>query len=150
MAVESLPPIRGHVQLYLLNAEGEEELAAEADNLFVNTGYQQVATLLAGVDTPFPQYMAIGTVASPTISGSDTALGNETSRKAITSSGVVASYTTRFAAFWTAAEAQGTITEVGLFVNASGPPMLARAALSATKGAQSMTIVWQLQLPTVT
>lgn len=140
-------PIRGHVAIYLGSDHGWE-LVAESDNLFVNVGYQQIALFLAGVSTPRPAYMAVGTAASPTIAATDTALGTELSRKAISSGGVIAGYTVRLAGFWLPAEAQGTITEAGLFVSASGPPMLARVAISVTKGNQPMNVVWQLQLPT--
>jgi len=147
---DALRPIRGHVAVYLGPGPGQSgrwALAAEADNLFVNVGYQQIATFLAGAGTPKPAYIAVGDVASPTIAAADTALGHETSRKAISSGGVVGGYTVRLGGYWMPAEAQGSITEVGLFVSSVGGAMLARAAVTTTKGNQPMNVIWQLQLP---
>ena len=147
---DGLRPIRGHVAIYLGPGPGQRgrwTLVAEADNLFVNVGYQQIATFLAGAGTPKPAYIAVGDVASPTVAAADTALGHETSRKAISSGGVVGGYTVRLGGYWMPAEAQGSITEVGLFVSSVGGAMLARAAVTTTKVNQPMNVIWQLQLP---
>ncbi len=90
--------------------------------------------------------MAIGTGSSSAVAG-DTALGTETDRNALTTSGgTVSGATITYACTWSAGDGTGGIKEAGIFDASTGGDMLARTVFSVVnKGASdSMTITWTI------
>lgn len=118
------------------------EVVQEVDNLVVTAGKGFVASRMAGTSANVMSHMAIGT-GSTAAGASDTALGSEAARTALTStnvSGAVVTYVDTFAA----GTGTGAITEAAILNASSGGTMLCRTVFSVVnKGASdSMTITW--------
>ena len=119
------------------------EVVKEIPNLVVTAGKNWVAGMLNNVGTKM-QYMGVGT-GTGAAALSDTALGTEVDRNALTSS-TVTNNTIVHAATWAAGDATGALTEAGLFDSASGGVMMARTVFSVVnKGASdSLSITWTI------
>ena len=118
------------------------EVVQEVDNLVVTAGKGFVASRMVGTSANVMSHMAIGTGTSAA-GASDTALGSEAARTALTSanvSGAVVTYVDTFAA----GTGTGAITEAAILNASSGGTMLCRTVFSVVnKGASdSMTITW--------
>ena len=129
--------MKGHLTIAL-----NGEVVQEVDNLVVTAGKGFVASRMAGTSANVMSHMAIGT-GSTAASASDTALGSEAARTALTSanvSGAVVTYVDTFAA----GTGTGAITEAAILNASSGGTMLCRTVFSVVnKGASdSMTITW--------
>ena len=129
--------MKGHLTIAL-----NGEVVQEVDNLVVTAGKGFVASRMAGTSANVMSHMAIGT-GSTAASASDTALGSEAARTAVTStnvSGAVVTYVDTFAA----GTGTGAITEAAILNASSGGTMLCRTVFSVVnKGASdSMTITW--------
>jgi len=129
--------MKGHLTIAL-----NGEVVQEVDNLVVTAGKGFVASRMAGTSANVMSHMAIGT-GSSAAGASDTALGSEAARTALTStnvSGAVVTYVDTFAA----GTGTGAITEAAILNASSGGTMLCRTVFSVVnKGASdSMTITW--------
>ena len=129
--------MKGHLTIAL-----NGEVVQEVDNLVVTAGKGFVASRMVGTSANVMSHMAIGT-GSTAASASDTALGSEAARTALTSanvSGAVVTYVDTFAA----GTGTGAITEAAILNASSGGTMLCRTVFSVVnKGASdSMTITW--------
>lgn len=129
--------MKGHLTIAL-----NGEVVQEVDNLVVTAGKGFVASRMAGTSANVMSHMAIGT-GSTAAGASDTALGSEAARTALTStnvSGAVVTYVDTFAA----GTGTGAITEAAILNASSGGTMLCRTVFSVVnKGASdSMTITW--------
>ena len=129
--------MKGHLTIAL-----NGEVVREVDNLVVTAGKGFVASRMAGTSANVMSHMAIGTGTSAA-GASDTALGSEAARTALTStnvSGAVVTYVDTFAA----GTGTGAITEAAILNASSGGTMLCRTVFSVVnKGASdSMTITW--------
>ena len=129
--------MKGHLTIAL-----NGEVVQEVDNLVVTAGKGFVASRMAGTSANVMSHMAIGT-GSTAANASDTALGSEAARTALTStnvSGAVVTYVDTFAA----GTGTGAITEAAILNASSGGTMLCRTVFSVVnKGASdSMTITW--------
>jgi len=118
------------------------ETVKEVDNLVVTAGKGFVASRMKDASTTAMTHMAIGT-GSTAAAASNTALGSQSARTALTSttvSGADITYVDTFAA----GTGTGAITEAGLFNASSSGTMLCRTVFSVVnKGASdSMTITW--------
>jgi hypothetical protein len=118
------------------------ETVKEVDNLVVTAGKGFVASRMKDASTTAMTHMAIGT-GSTAAAASNTALGSQSARTALTSttvSGADVTYVDTFAA----GTGTGAITEAGLFNASSSGTMLCRTVFSVVnKGASdSMTITW--------
>ena len=118
------------------------ETVKEVDNLVVTAGKGFVASRMKDATTTAMTHMAIGT-GSTAAAASNTALGSQSARTALTSttvSGADITYVDTFAA----GTGTGAITEAGLFNASSSGTMLCRTVFSVVnKGASdSMTITW--------
>ena len=114
----------------------------EVDNLVVTAGKGYVASRMKDATTTAMSHMAIGS-GSTAAAASDTALGSELGRVALTStnvSGAIVTYTATFAA----GTATGAATEAAILNASSGGTMLCRTVFSVVnKGASdSMTVTW--------
>ena len=118
------------------------ETVQEVDNLVVTAGKGYVASRMKDATATAMSHMAIGS-GSTAAAASDTALGNQLGRVALTStavSGAVVTYTATFGA----GTGTGAVTEAGILNASSGGTMLCRTVFSVVnKGASdSMTITW--------
>jgi len=118
------------------------ETVQEVDNLVVTAGKGYVASRMKDASATAMSHMAIGS-GSTAAAASDTALGNQLGRVALTSTAVsnaVVTYTATFGA----GTGTGAVTEAGILNASSGGTMLCRTVFSVVnKGASdSMTITW--------
>ena len=118
------------------------ETVQEVDNLVVTDGKEYVASRMKDATATAMSHMAIGS-GSTAAAASDTALGNQLGRVALTStavSGAVVTYTATFGA----GTGTGAVTEAGILNASSGGDLLCRTVFSVVnKGASdSMTITW--------
>lgn len=118
------------------------ETVKEVDNLVVTDGKEYVASRMKDATTTAMSRMAIGT-GSTAAAASDSALGSEAARVALTSTTVSGADVTYVATFG-AGTGTGAITEAGILNAASSGTMLCRTVFSVVnKGASdSMTITW--------
>ena len=136
---------RGRVVIYVYHDDGRVD-HIPIDNIVVNGGRDRFAALVAQVSTVFPSHIAIGT-GTTAATVTDTAMETEVDRNVIgtttSSAGVVT-----FKAFFSKTEANGnTISEVGLFDQASGGTMICHSILGATVAKDatiSLSIIWTL------
>lgn len=118
------------------------EVVQEVDNLVVTDGKEYVASRMKDATATAMSHMEIGS-GSTAAAASNSALGNDLGRVALTSttvSGAVVTYVATFGA----GTGTGAVTEAGLFNASSGGTMLCRTVFSVVnKGAaDSMTITW--------
>lgn len=119
-----------------------DEVVQEIDNLVVTAGKGYVASRMEGTSANVMSHMAVGT-GSTAAAASDTALGSELDRNALTST-TVTNNEVAYVCTYAAGDATGAITEAGLFNASSGGTMLCRTVFSVVnKGASdAMTITW--------
>ena len=118
------------------------ETVQEVDHLVVTDGKEYVASRMKDATATAMSHMAIGS-GSTAAAASDSALGNQLGRVALTStavSGAVVTYTATFGA----GTGTGAVTEAGILNASSGGDLLCRTVFSVVnKGASdSMTITW--------
>jgi len=138
--------MKGHVSIEVIYDDHTEVI--EQDNIVVNTGRDRFAALITQDSSAFPSHIAVGTDATAA-DLSDTALGTEVDRNAITVDFASAGVAT-YKAYFSKSEANGnTIAEVGLFDQSSGGTMFCRSVLSSTVAKTSsiaLNITWTITL----
>ena len=119
-----------------------DEVVQEIDNLVVTTGKAYVASRMKDATTTAMSHMAVGT-GSTAAAASDTALGNESARVALTSTTVSGADVVYVATFG-AGTATAALTEAAILNASSSGTMLCRTVFSViNKGASdSMTVTW--------
>ena len=119
-----------------------DEVVQEIDNLVVTAGKGYVASRMKDATATAMSHMAVGT-GSTAAAASDTALGSELDRNALTST-TVTNNEVAYVCTYAAGDATGAITEAGLFNASSSGTMLCRTVFSVgNKGASdAMTITW--------
>ena len=129
--------MKGKLQIRL-----NDEVVQEVDNIVVTAGKGYVASRMKDATATAMSHMAIGS-GSTAAAASDTALGNQLGRVALTSTTVSAAVGTYVASF-PAGTGTGAVTEAGILNAASGGTMLCRTVFSVVnKGASdSMTVTW--------
>jgi len=129
--------MKGRLQIHL-----NDELVQEVDNVVVTAGKGYVASRMKDTTATAMSHMAIGS-GSTAAAASDTALGNELGRVALTSTTVSSAVVTYVASF-PAGTGTGAVTEAGILNASSGGTMLCRTVFSVVnKGASdSMTVTW--------
>ena len=117
-----------------------DEVVQEIDNLVVTTGKAYVASRMKDATTTAMSHMAVGT-GSTAAAASDTALGNESARVALTSTTVSGADVVYVATFG-AGTATAALTEAAILNASSSGTMLCRTVFSViNKGASdSMTV----------
>ena len=125
-----------------LNIAINGETVKEVDNVVVTAGKGYVASRMKDATATAMSHMGIGTGSTPA-GASDTALGSQSVRGALTSTTVSSNEVTYVATF-AAGSGTGAITEAGIFNASSSGTMLCRTVFSVVnKGASdSMTITW--------
>ena len=118
------------------------KIIQEVDNLVVTAGKAYVASRMKDATATAMSHMAIGS-GSTAAAASDTALGNQLGRVALTSTTVSNAVVTYVASF-PAGTGTGAVTEAAILNASSGGTMLCRTVFSVVnKGAQdSMTVTW--------
>ena len=129
--------MKGRLQIHV-----NDELVQEVDNLVVTTGKGYVASRMKDTSATAMSHMAIGS-GSTAAAASDTALGNELGRVALTSTTVSGAVVTYVASF-PAGTGTGAVTEAGILNASSSGTLLCRTVFSVVnKGASdSMTVTW--------
>ena len=124
------------------------KIIQEVDNLVVTAGKGYVASRMKDATATAMSHMAIGS-GSTAAAASDTALGNQLGRVALTSTTVSNAVVTYVASF-PAGTGTGAVTEAAILNASSGGTMLCRTVFSVVnKGAQdSMTVTWTCLLYT--
>lgn len=119
-----------------------DEVVQEIDNLVVTAGKGYVASRMKDATATAMSHMAVGT-GSTAAAASDTALGSELDRNALTGT-TVTNNEVAYVCSYAAGDATGAITEAGLFNASSSGTMLCRTVFSVVnKGASdAMTITW--------
>ena len=118
------------------------KIIQEVDNLVVTAGKGYVASRMKDTTATAMSHMAIGS-GSTAAAASDTALGNQLGRVALTSTTVSNAVVTYVASF-PAGTGTGAVTAAAILNASSGGTMLCRTVFSVVnKGAQdSMTVTW--------
>ena len=118
------------------------KIIQEVDNLVVTAGKGYVASRMKDTTATAMSHMAIGS-GSTAAAASDTALGNQLGRVALTSTTVSNAVVTYVASF-PAGTGTGAVTEAGILNASSGGTILCRTVFSVVnKGASdSMTVTW--------
>ena len=118
------------------------KIIQEVDNLVVTAGKGYVASRMKDTTATAMSHMAIGS-GSTAAAASDTALGIQLGRVALTSTTVSNAVVTYVASF-PAGTGTGAVTEAAILNASSGGTMLCRTVFSVVnKGASdSMTVTW--------
>ena len=129
--------MKGHLTIAL-----NGETVQEVPNLVVTTGKNYVASRMKDTTAAAMTHMAVGS-GSTAAAASDTALGNELDRQALTST-TVNNNTITYVATFGAGDGTGAVTEAGLFNASSGGSLLCRTVFSVVNksSTDSMTITW--------
>ena len=129
----------GHLSISI-----NDEVVQEVPNLVVTDGKEYVASRMKDTTKAAMSHMAIGTV-STAAAASDTALGGQVNRQALTSA-TVAGTTITYIATFGAGSGTGAITEAGLFNASSAGDMLCRTVFAVINKGQNdaMTISWSV------
>ena len=135
----------GKLTVEIKNDKGVVIETREVKNLVVDDGLEYIADRMKNNSTVM-SHMAIGT-GSTAAAASDTALGTEAARQALTSTTVTANAVAYVASFG-AGTGTGAITEAGILNNSTGGTLLCRTVFSVVnKGASdSMTITWTITI----
>jgi hypothetical protein len=125
-----------------LTIQVNDQVVQEVDNLVVTTGKGYVASRMKDATATAMSHMAIGT-STTAAAASQTALGSESARVALTSTTVSGADVTYVATF-PAGTGTAAITEAAILNASSGGTMLCRTVFAVVnKGASdSMTITW--------
>ena len=135
----------GKLTVEIKNDKGVVVETREVKNLVVDDGLEFIADRMKNNSTVM-SHMAIGT-GSTAAAASDTALGTEAARVALTSTTVTANAVAYVASFG-AGTGTGAITEAGILNANSSGTLLCRTVFSVVnKGASdSMTITWTVTI----
>ena len=135
----------GKLTIEIKNDKGTVIETREVKNLVVDAGLDYIADRMKNNSTVM-SHMAIGT-GSTAAAASDTTLGSEADRNALTST-TVTSNAVAYVASFAAGEGTGAITEAGIFNASSSGTLLCRTVFSVVnKGASdSMTITWTVTI----
>jgi hypothetical protein len=119
-----------------------DEVVQEIDNLVVTTGKAYVASRMKDASASAMSHMAVGT-GSTAAAASDTALGNESARVALTST-TVSGADVVYVATFAAGTGTAALTEAAILNASSSGTMLCRTVFAViNKGASdSMTVTW--------
>jgi hypothetical protein len=146
--------MKNNVKLVFENVETGEKEILELHNTECTVGKNSLASRMVGAEKGQVTYFAVGTGAStggdaPDVS--DTELNTELERKQISVRSATGN-TANFRVFFNTSEANGVLTEIGLFgddasITADSGTLFARAVIDKTKtSAETLTIDWSLDV----
>jgi len=141
MNLNELFKLTGKVHVTLTNERGEV-IEQRATNLVVTTGKNFTASRMVGTTSGVMSHMAIG-AGTTAAAASDTALGSELGRVALTASTSTNNVVTYTATFGVGV-GTGAVTEAGILNASSAGTMLCRVVFDVVnKGANdTMAITW--------
>ena len=136
----------GKLTVEIKDKHGKVKDTREVNNLVVDTGLAFIASRMKDATATAMSHMGIGTGTSAAAS-SDTTLGTEAARVALTST-TVTSNAVAYVASFAAGTGTGAITEAGILNGASGGTLLCRTVFSVVNKAasDSMTITWTVTI----
>jgi hypothetical protein len=136
----------GKLKITLRDSDGNIKEQREVKNLVVNAGKEFIASRMNAATMSPISHMAVGS-GSATAIVTDTTLGTQISRVALTSVAVL-SRTLTFTATFPAGVGSGALTEAGLFNAASGGTMLARTTFGVfnKQATDVLTIEWDVTI----
>jgi len=138
--------IKGTVRIQRWNKNGDLTLDTTFENLVVTSGLQWIIGRLNSPVPPVMNYIAVGTgTALPTLS--DTTLETEVARQAVSvAGGSVSGQTIVYSTSYGPGVATATLTEAGIFQEATGSSMLSRVTYPAiNKGVDdTVSILWTI------
>lgn len=142
---------RGDLLIELRDEFGNIKETVDLKNLVVAVGKAFIASRMMGVSAAVISHMAIGTgVVAANLS--DTTLGTEVGRAALTSTSNVTTTTTndavQYVATFAAGVGTGAITEAGILNASSAGTLLARTVFAVINKASldSLTITWKVTI----
>jgi hypothetical protein len=132
----------GQLTIRLLDKDGQLKSAHYVNNLVVSSGLAFISNRMANTDDAVMSHMAIGS-GSTGAGASDTALGSELTRVALTSATVSNSSITYIGTF-NAGIGTGAVSEAGIFNASTGGTMLCRTTFSTLnkQDDDSLQIEW--------
>ena len=137
--MENVEPT-GKVHIQHFDANGNLKSEHHVKNLVVTTGKNYIASRMVGTATAVMTHMGIGT-GSTTPAASNTALGTQTGRVALSNgNGSASGNAITFTATFPAGTGDGAITEAGIFNASSGGTMLCRTTFPVVNKASGDTI----------
>ena len=144
--INDLIKVRGELKLTLSSPQGNVKQEIIVPNLVVTTGKNLIASRLKDTTDAAMTHMAIGT-GSTAAAASDTALGSEAGRVALTST-TVTNNAVAYVASFGAGTGTGAITEAGLLNASSSGTLLCRTVFSViNKGANdTLGITWTVTI----
>ena len=128
----------GELKLTLTRPDGHVKHEVIIPNLVVTTGKNFIASRMKDASATAMTHMAIGT-GSTAAAASDTALGSEAGRAALTST-TVSTNNVAYVATFAAGTGTGAITEAGLFNASSSGTLLCRTVFSVINKASADTL----------
>jgi len=136
----------GKLTVEIKNDKGIVVEKREVKNLVVDDGLEYIASRMKDTSATAMSHMAIGT-GSTAAAASDTALGTEAARQALTSTTVTANAVAYVASF-AAGTGTGAITEAGLFNASSSGTLLCRTVFSVINkaAADTLGITWTVSV----
>jgi len=136
----------GKLTVEIKDKHGNVKDTREVKNLVVDTGLAFIASRMKDATATAMAHMGIGT-GSTAAAASDTALGTEAARVALTST-TVTSNAVAYVASFAAGTGTGAITEAGILNAASSGTLLCRTVFSVVNKAasDSMTITWTVTI----
>ena len=114
---DGMPKINGIVDIQVIDKNGNVKQHYTDHNLVVDAGIALILDTLVNDKAHHPTHIALGT-GTTAAAATNTSLATEAYRKAITSSTITGN-SAKFAAFIAFADYAGTISELGLFADAS-------------------------------
>ena len=137
--------VTGDVSIVLKDKDGNVKDSRDIKNLVVTTGKEFIAAAMAGTQT-YMSHMAIGSGSAAALV-TNTTLGTELGRSALTSSTVTGASVVYTATF-PAGVGSGAVTEAGIFNDGTAGSLLCRTVFAVVnKGADdSITITWQVSV----
>ena len=135
---------KGTLDIVVRGPDGNIKDEKKVENLIVDTGLDYIASRMSGTSESVMSHMAVGT-GSTAAAASDTTLGTELDRNALTST-TVTDNAVAYVCSWAAGDGTGSLTEAGIFNAASAGTMLCRTVFgTVTKAADdSITITWTI------
>ena len=136
----------GKLTVEIKDKHGNVKETREVKNLVVDTGLAFIASRMKDATATAMSHMGIGT-GNTAAAASDTALGTEAARVALTST-TVTSNAVAYVASFAAGTGTGAITEAGILNASSGGTLLCRTVFSVVNKAasDSMTITWTVTI----
>ena len=134
--------MKGELTISVFDQSGNLKSAVKVPNLVVTAGKGYIASRMVGTASTVMSHMSIGT-GTGTPNASDTTLGTEANRQALTSFTASTNTVTGTATF-PAGSGTGAITEAGIFNAASSGTLLCRATFPVVNKAagDSIAITW--------